>query len=145
MFDHLTLTVRNLQASAEFYGKALAPLGFSKQRDYGEILGFGPEGMPAFWLKEGSAPQSPLHLAFRARERKQVDGFHAAAMKAGEKDDGAPGLREHYHPHYYGAFIIDLDGHHIEAVCHVPVELHAAVKRKAKPTKKSKAGKRRSP
>ena len=142
IFDHLTLTVSNLQRSAEFYTAALAPLGFTRQRDYGEILAFGPEGMPAFWLKAGPAPQSPMHLAFGARERSAVDGFHAAALKAGAKDDGAPGLREHYHPNYYGAFIIDPDGHHIEAVCHVPVGIHAAVKRKTAAKKKAPAKKK---
>jgi catechol 2,3-dioxygenase-like lactoylglutathione lyase family enzyme len=120
MIDHLTLTVRDLQSASAFYTRVLAPLGYSKQSDYGVIQGFGPQGKPAFWIKQGPAPQSAMHLAFRSRDRAAVDGFHAAALGAGGKDDGAPGIREHYHPNYYGAFVIDPDGHHIEAVCHAP-------------------------
>lgn len=137
MFDHLTLTVSNLPASAEFYALALAPLGYSKQLDFGEMLGFGSKGKPAFWLKQGGAPQSPLHLAFRSRDRKGVDGFHAAALGAGARDDGPPGLRTHYHPNYYGAFVIDPDGHHVEAVCHLPLaEITVSERPKARKAKK---------
>jgi catechol 2,3-dioxygenase-like lactoylglutathione lyase family enzyme len=143
VFDHLTLTVSDLQRSAEFYQKALGPLGFTRQRDYGELLAFGPAGKPAFWLKAGPTPQSSMHLAFRSRDRVSVDGFHAAAMKAGAKDDGAPGLREHYHPNYYGAFIIDPDGHHIEAVCHLPMGMPAAAKKKQPVAKKKPAAKKK--
>ena len=154
MIDHLTLTVRNLASASDFYAKALAPLGYSKQRDYGVVQGFGPEGKPAFWLKQGDAPQSVMHLAFRSRDRSSVDGFHAAALAAGATDEGAPGLREHYHPHYYGAFIVDPDGHHIEAVCHVPLgstegtvsarpSAAAVPKKKAPPKKKAAAKARR--
>ena len=144
MFDHLTLTVRDLQASSDFYAKALAPLGYSKQRDFGETLAFGPEGKPAFWLKQGPVPQSAMHLAFRSRDRRAVDGFHAAALKAGGHDDGAPGLREHYHPNYYGAFVIDPDGHHIEAVCHLPDEA-TVIARPLRVGKKKVASKKKKP
>lgn len=145
MFDHLTLTVSDLQRSSEFYERALRPLGYTRQRDYGEVLAFGPEGRPAFWLKAGPTPQSSMHLAFRSRDRAGVDGFHAEALKAGAHDDGAPGLREHYHPHYYGAFVIDPDGHHIEAVCHLPMGEQAPEVKKlaAKASQRAKGGARK--
>jgi catechol 2,3-dioxygenase-like lactoylglutathione lyase family enzyme len=145
IFDHLTLTVRDLQASSEFYARALRPLGLSKQRDYGEMLAFGPEGRPAFWLKAGPTPQSSLHLAFRTRDRAAVDGFHAEALKAGGQDDGAPGLREHYHPNYYGAFVIDPDGHHIEAVCHLPLGQQGPPAQTGKPRAAPKKKKKTRP
>jgi catechol 2,3-dioxygenase-like lactoylglutathione lyase family enzyme len=80
----------------------------------------GRDGGPQLWFSQGDPPASPLHLAFSARNRAEVDAFHAAALGAGAKDNGAPGLRPHYHPNYYGAFAIDPDGHNIEAVCHSP-------------------------
>lgn len=120
MFDHLTLTVRNLARSRAFYRAALKPLGYSQQADFGDVLAFGPRGQPRFWLKQGSRPQSPMHLAFASQDRKGVKAFHKAALKAGGKDDGKPGLRPHYHPHYFGSFVVDPDGHHVEAVCHLP-------------------------
>ena len=81
-------------------------------------VGLGRGGKPQLWLSQGEPPVSPLHIAFAARNRAEVDAFHAAALAAGGKDNGAPGLRPHYHPNYYGAFAIDPDGHNIEAVCH---------------------------
>lgn len=86
-----------------------------KEEDGG--AGFGANGKPSFWIFDDSEPQKPMHIAFIAPNRKAVDGFHQEALKAGGKDNGAPGLRVHYQPHYYGAFIFDPDGHNIEAVC----------------------------
>ena len=82
--------------------------------------GFGRQGKPEFWFGEHTEKQQPMHIAFLAESRDQVRAFHAAALAAGAKDNGAPGIREIYHPNYYGAFVLDLDGHNIEAVCHKP-------------------------
>jgi catechol 2,3-dioxygenase-like lactoylglutathione lyase family enzyme len=118
MIDHFTVTVADLKASRAFYEKVLAPLGYSVKSDYEIVLGFG-DSRPYFWLKHGAPATNPQHIAFKAASRAQVDAFHQAALEAGAKDDGAPGLREHYHPQYYGAFVIDPhNGHPIEAVCH---------------------------
>ncbi len=80
----------------------------------------GREGKPQFWFGAFGPPPGPIHIAFAAANREQVRQFHAAALAAGGKDNGAPGLRPQYHPHYYGAFVIGPDGHNIEAVCHDP-------------------------
>ena len=121
MIDHLTLTVRDVAASRDFYAKVLAPLGFALQMEFEGTYGFGTEIKPYFWLKQGATPTTPMHLAFKAKDRAAVDAFHAAALAAGAKDNGAPGVREIYHPNYYGAFVIDPhDGHPIEACCHFP-------------------------
>jgi len=119
VLDHLMLTVRDIARSRDFYAKALAPLGYAVQMEFEQTCAFGPEQKPCFWLKPGELPTPPMHLAFMARDRPAVDAFHAAALAAGATDNGAPGLREHYHPNYYGGFVIDLDGHNIEAVCHL--------------------------
>ena len=137
MIDHLTLTVRDLGRAKSFYTSTLAPLGYGLIMDFGEMLGFGEPHKPFFWIKQGAAPQSPMHLAFRAKSRAAVDGFHQAALAASATDDGAPGLRPDYHANYYGAFIIDPDGHHLEAVSHGDT----AAPKKAAPKKKSAAKK----
>ena len=125
--DHVTLAVRDYARSKAFYEKALAPLEIKLVMEFGQAGGFGRDGKPAFWIGAGPAsfqrPEhlrviTPTHVAFRARDRKQVDAFHAAALEAGGKDFGAPGLRPHYHPNYYGAFVLDPDGHDVEAVFH---------------------------
>jgi catechol 2,3-dioxygenase-like lactoylglutathione lyase family enzyme len=121
MIDHFTLTVSNLERSKAFYTAALAPLGFTIKRDFGAIVGYGDDKKPYLWLKEGAEPSRPMHIAFQARDRPAVEAFYAAALAAGARDDGPPGERKMYHPHYYGAFVIDPDGHPIEAVCHAPV------------------------
>jgi len=118
MFDHIGFRVRSLAASRAFYLRALAPLGFGVAMEGPFGVGLGVGGKPELWLSEGDPPASPLHLAFAARNRAEVDAFHAAALAAGGKDNGGPGLRPHYHPNYYGAFAFDPDGHNIEAVCH---------------------------
>lgn len=122
MFDHMGVTVANLEASKAFYAAALAPLGIKLVADLKEWNGAGfGKTRPQFWLGGGTSTEAKprVHVAFSA-SRAQVDAFHAAAIAAGGKDNGAPGIRAHYHEHYYGAFVLDLDGHNIEAVCHDP-------------------------
>lgn len=128
MIDHLTISVTDLQKAVTFYERALAPLGYGLAMAFEQFRGFGPKGKPAFWVKHADAATQPMHLAFVAKDRKSVDAFHAAAIAAGAKDDGAPGLRPHYHRHYYGAFVIDPMGHPIEAVCHAPPKRKATKK-----------------
>jgi catechol 2,3-dioxygenase-like lactoylglutathione lyase family enzyme len=118
MFDHIGFRVRDVEASRKFYLAALAPLGVGVAMEEGGGVGLGRGGKPQLWLSQGEPPVSPLHIAFTARNRAEVDAFHAAALAAGGRDNGPPGLRPHYHPNYYGAFAIDPDGHNIEAVCH---------------------------
>ena len=122
--DHVGLTVSDYDRSLAFYTKALAPLGIKVHMTFeGEGYkgsGFG-SNRPFFWISVGAKlTEGNLHVAFTAANRQQVDEFYAAAMAAGARDNGPPGLREHYHPGYYGAFVLDPDGHNIEAVCHVP-------------------------
>jgi catechol 2,3-dioxygenase-like lactoylglutathione lyase family enzyme len=119
MLDHIGIPVRDPQASKTFYSAALAPLGIAVMMDFGEAVGLGSEGKPFFWLGK-SADCGKTHIAFSAPDRKTVDAFHAAAIAAGGQDNGAPGVRAQYHPSYYGAFVIDPDGHNLEAVCHRP-------------------------
>ena len=130
MIDHRGIEVADYAASRAFYERVLATLGhgvvMEVTRDMTgayEGCGFGPPGRPHFWVGQGSGtPRRGSHIAFSAQTRAQVDAFHAAALAAGARDNGAPGLRPHYHPDYYGAFAIDPDGHNIEAVCHLPAE-----------------------
>ncbi|HYM31242.1 MAG TPA: VOC family protein [Candidatus Cybelea sp.] len=127
MIDHVTLYVRDLAKSRAFYAAALKPIGYAPLYDYdesktggGKFVGIGAAPKAAFWLAERKVPQTPFHIAFLAPNRAAVDAFYKAAMAAGAKDNGAPGLRPHYHKHYYGAFVFDLDGYNVEAVCHTP-------------------------
>lgn len=129
MLDHLGFAVADYPRSRALYERALAPLGIgvrmavTREMTGGyEGCGFGPEGgRPQFWVGTGSGGAGHgMHIAFTAKTRAEVDAFHAAALAAGGTDNGAPGLRPHYHPHYYGAFVLDPDGHNIEAVCHAP-------------------------
>jgi catechol 2,3-dioxygenase-like lactoylglutathione lyase family enzyme len=120
MFDHVSLSVTDPARSRAFYAKALAPLGYKVISQYEGGFGIGAEDGSAVWVA-GGPPQKPIaHLAFRAEDRKQVDAFHRAALAAGGKDNGKPGLRENYSPTYYAAFVLDPDGNNIEAVCHAP-------------------------
>ena len=118
MLDHLSLTVRDLGRSKTFYAQALAPLGGGVQMEFEGSCGIGQPGKPSFWLMQGDSPTSATHVAFVATERPAVDAFYAAALAAGGRDNGPPGLRADYHPSYYAAFVIDPDGHNVEAVCH---------------------------
>lgn len=121
MFDHIQLVVKDLKASKRFYATALAPLGLSVKYDKDAMVGIGGEGgaIPGLWLGEGEA-RGKTHIALSARNHSEVDAFHKAALSAGGRDNGAPGLRPDYHKHYYGAFVIDPDGNNVEAVCHKP-------------------------
>jgi catechol 2,3-dioxygenase-like lactoylglutathione lyase family enzyme len=129
ILDHIGINVRDYAKSKEFYARALAPLGIAPVMEFGEAAGFGrPEGgKPDFWIGAGHTDfqtetqaqvNTPVHVAFIARSRKEVDAFWEAAIAAGGKDFGKPGLRPEYHPDYYGAFALDPDGHNIEAVFH---------------------------
>jgi len=118
IIDHIGFGVSDAEKSIEFYSKALAPLGIEKIMEFEGWTGFGKNGKPEFWFGKGDSPQAPMHIAFSADSREQVDQFYEAALAAGGKDNGAPGIREIYHPNYYGAFVFDPDGHNTEAVCH---------------------------
>ena len=120
MFDHIGMGVADYAASKNFFLKALAPLGIGIVMEGEHGLGIGPKGKPALWLFQIAEMPVPLHLAFAAQNRQQVRDFHRAALEAGGTDNGAPGIRAHYHPDYYGAFVIGPDGHNVEAVCHHP-------------------------
>jgi catechol 2,3-dioxygenase-like lactoylglutathione lyase family enzyme len=120
MIDHVSVTVADVGKSKDFYRAALAPLGYALLLEYGRFAGFGVAPKPDFWIGEGSPNEPPVHVAFAAASRADVDAFHRAALAAGGRDNGAPGLRPHYHANYYGAFVLDPDGHNVEAVCHRP-------------------------
>jgi len=120
ILDHIGFNVSDFPAALDFFCKALAPLGIHvvKEGEGWAMIGRGDR--PQFWLGSFGAPPGAIHVAFAAENRQQVRDFHAAALAAGAKDNGAPGVREQYHPTYYGAFVIGPDGHNIEAVCHRP-------------------------
>ena len=125
MMDHIGLAVADFERSKSFFIDALAPLDITllmevtaEQTGGDAHAGFGAERKAFFWIGNGKKPTSGVHVAFTAKSRSQVDAFHQAAMTAGGRDNGPPGLRPHYHPNYYGAFILDADGNNIEAVCH---------------------------
>jgi catechol 2,3-dioxygenase-like lactoylglutathione lyase family enzyme len=123
MYDHIGLRVKDLKAAARFYEVTLAPLGFVAGSSGDGYAGFGPKDAPALWLhaiegKSGAAAGTGVHVCFSAPSRAAVDKFHAAGLKAGARDNGPPGLRTDYSPKYYAAFLIDLDGNNVEAVCY---------------------------
>jgi catechol 2,3-dioxygenase-like lactoylglutathione lyase family enzyme len=127
MIDHIGPNVRDIGRATEFYLKALGPLGYgivmqvsAEETGHGAAVGFGAGQKPSFWIGEGEPVSGPMHVAFVARSRAAVNAFYAAALKAGGTDNGAPGLRPHYHANYYGAFVVDPDGNNVEAVCHLP-------------------------
>jgi catechol 2,3-dioxygenase-like lactoylglutathione lyase family enzyme len=118
MIDHLSLPVSDMARSRAFYEKALAPLGYTVQHDYGnEALGLGTPGKADLWLTPGGGG-ARLHVALRAMDREAVHAFHREALAAGGKDNGAPGPRPNYTPNYYAAFVHDPDGHNVEVVCY---------------------------
>lgn len=132
MIDHISLGVSDFSRSLAFYDAVLAELGFRRCFKYesqqgAKLASYGPENKPVFWISSKDefgnsvAPSAGFHIAFQAANRQAVDAFYGAALQAGGTDNGKPGLRPHYHPNYYAAFALDLDGHHIEAVCHSPV------------------------
>ena len=121
MIDHTGVIVGSFEASSRFYAAALAPLGYELLLEFhASVAGFGEPGKPDFWIAQGEPNTPRIHVAFRADTRREVDAFYEAALGAGARDNGAPGLRAQYHPDYYGAFTLDPDGHNIEAVCHSP-------------------------
>ena len=128
MIDHIGFPVADYATSKAFYLKALAPLGYALVMEIGAdhtesktpAAGFGASGKPDFWIGGEGKLEKPVHVALLAKDRATVDAFHKAALAAGGKDNGGPGLRPHYHPNSYGAFVLDPDGHNIEAVCHAP-------------------------
>lgn len=119
MIDHIGLSVTDLARSLAFYERALAPLGYAVIMKQPQFAGLGVRGKPDFWIGAGERAVS-VHVAFRTKSRADVRAFYEAAIAAGGKDNGPPGVRAIYHPDYYGAFVLDPDGHNIEAVCHEP-------------------------
>jgi catechol 2,3-dioxygenase-like lactoylglutathione lyase family enzyme len=127
MIDHLGLAVSNMERSKTFYADALKPLGIvvvmevtAEQTGADAHAGFGKGNKAFFWIGGGAKPKGGTHVAFTAPTRADVDSFYRAALAAGGRDNGAPGLRPHYHPDYYGAFVLDPDGNNIEAACRQP-------------------------
>jgi catechol 2,3-dioxygenase-like lactoylglutathione lyase family enzyme len=119
MIDHTGLPVSDFEKSKRFYAAALAPLGYELMMEFDGAAGFGAGGKPDFWIGKAEArPASGIHVAFASADRATVDAFYKAAIAAGGRDNGAPGLRTIYHPTYYGAFVLDPDGNNVEAVCH---------------------------
>jgi catechol 2,3-dioxygenase-like lactoylglutathione lyase family enzyme len=132
VIDHVGFPVSEYARSKAFYSQALAPLGYglvmeidgAHTESRAPAAGFGQPGKPDFWIGGEGGLERPLHVAIVAGDRASVDAFHVAALRAGGRDNGAPGLRPHYHPNYYAAFVLDPDGHNIEAVCHAGDEAH---------------------
>jgi catechol 2,3-dioxygenase-like lactoylglutathione lyase family enzyme len=128
MLDHIGFPVSHFPNSKKFYAAALEPLGVglvmevtAEQTGGSSHAGFGENGKPYFWIGDGEGVvRGRFHIAFAAKRRADVEAFYRAALAAGGRDNGPPGLRPHYHAHYYGAFVLDPDGHNIEAVCHTP-------------------------
>jgi catechol 2,3-dioxygenase-like lactoylglutathione lyase family enzyme len=126
MIDHVGFAISDIRRSRAFYDAALAPLGLSvlmtvpasDNPSGGTALGYGKDGDPFFWIGDNERVGEGTHVAFRVEDRAMVDAFHKAAIAAGGTDHGAPGLRPHYGPNYYAAFVLDPDGINVEAVCH---------------------------
>ncbi len=126
MIDHIGFPVSDYAKSKRFYEQALAPLGYKLIMEVAAAenasgfpaCGFGIDGKPDFWIGAEGGLAKPLHIAIATDSRARVDAFYMAAIAAGAKDNGKPGLRPQYHPNYHGAFVFDPDGHNIEAVCH---------------------------
>ncbi|MCX4163470.1 MULTISPECIES: VOC family protein [Paraburkholderia] len=127
MIDHTGVTVSDYSKSLAFYTAALGAIGIVKIMEIPasvtgdtDVAGFGPPGKAEFWIGRGTPNHPPIHIAFRVDSRAAVDAFYQAAIAVGARDNGAPGIRAYYHPDYYGAYVLDPDGHNIEAVCHLP-------------------------
>ena len=125
--DHTGISVSDFAKAKAFYNQALAPLGIAIMMEFPksvtgdfDVAGYGRDQKPDFWIAENGRTTPRLHFAFKATNRAEVDAFHKAALAAGGQDNGPPGIRQHYHPNYYGAFVLDPDGNNIEAVCHLP-------------------------
>jgi catechol 2,3-dioxygenase-like lactoylglutathione lyase family enzyme len=127
MIDHTGVCVSNFEVSKAFYTAALGAIGYARLMELAAevtgttaVAGFGEPPKPDFWIHGGTPNRPAIHVAFRVPTRALVRAFHAAALAAGGTDNGPPGVRAHYHPNYYGAFVLDPDGHNVEAVCHAP-------------------------
>jgi catechol 2,3-dioxygenase-like lactoylglutathione lyase family enzyme len=127
MIDHTGVNVRDFEKSKTFYTAVFSTIGYSLLANlpasitgHTDVAGFGEAPKPDFWVINGKPNNPPLHVAFRVNTRAEVDNFYQAGIAAGGRDNGKPGIRPQYHPNYYGAFILDPDGHNIEAVCHAP-------------------------
>jgi catechol 2,3-dioxygenase-like lactoylglutathione lyase family enzyme len=121
VLDHVTIGISDIERSKTFYDAALRPLGITRLYAEGaEFAGYGVRPKAFFWIGRRATPQAGAHIAFTANDRVTVDRFYDDAIKAGGRDNGRPGIRPHYHANYYGAFVLDPDGHNIEAVCHAP-------------------------
>jgi catechol 2,3-dioxygenase-like lactoylglutathione lyase family enzyme len=125
MIDHTGIIVSDFEKSKRFYETALAAIGYTLLSEFPasvtghtDVAGFGANGTSDFWISRGTPNKPGVHIAFAVDDRALVDAFHRAGLAAGGTDNGGPGLRPHYHPGYYGAFVLDPDGHNIEAVCH---------------------------
>lgn len=129
MIDHIGFPVSDYERAKAFYTQALAPLGYSlimevaQDQNDAPAAGFGINGKPDFWIGGEGGLNKPVHIAIATNDRTSVDAFYKAALAAGGRDNGAPGLRPQYHTNYYAAFVFDHDGHNIEAVCHAPDDL----------------------
>ncbi len=157
MIDHIGLAVTDFAKSKSWYAAALAPIGYTVMMEFpAEQAGGQPaaglgDTKPDLWLAGGGPTQPHTHLAFAVKNRALVDAFYKAALAAGGRDNGPPGIRAHYHPNYYGAFVLDPDGHNVEVVCHyppgtsaksgAPKAKSAAAKRTTAKSKKKTAGK----
>jgi catechol 2,3-dioxygenase-like lactoylglutathione lyase family enzyme len=121
MLDHVTIGVSDFERSKHFYDQALHPLDIMRLYAEAErFAGYGVHPKAFFWIGGRDTPQTGAHIAFAAKDRETVERFYEAAIKAGGRNNGRPGIRQHYHPNYFGAFVLDPDGHNIEAVCHLP-------------------------
>ncbi len=125
MIDHTGIVASDFEKSKLFYSNALAAIGYGLLMEFPasvtghtDVAGFGEPPKPDFWVSKGIPNNPPVHVAFRVGSRALVDAFYQAAVSSGGRDNGPPGLRPHYHPSYYGAFVLDPAGHNIEAVCH---------------------------
>ncbi len=145
IIDHVGWQVSDYERSIKFYTAALKPLGWKKLREFkwdgGSTAGYGTGGKPFLWISSGGRTAPHVHFAFGSDTRDAVDAFYKAAIRAGGRDNGKPGVRPEYHEHYYAAFVLDPDGHNIEAVTHVAVAAKKATAKKAakKPAAKKKA------
>ena len=121
--DHVTLSVEDLDRADDFYGKLLSSIGFEKVADFSDddagesYIGFGIGRKGSLWIVDAGLQTPGFHLCFRSKSRQDVRDFHAAGLAAGDEDNGRPAIREIYHPAYYAAFVLDPEGHNIEAVC----------------------------
>lgn len=120
MIDHVSVYVTDPAAAAPLYAAALAPLGYAVLMQFPGAVGLGEKGKPDLWLIKGDPSAQKQHVALRATSRSAVRKFYDAALAAGARDNGPPGVRAMYHPDYFGAFVLDADGHNLEVVCHDP-------------------------